>query len=818
VKSAPADVDANPSKVEATIDYLDTHSRCFWRRRYQLLVVGAVVVSGVVLLILLVFIADTVLNDDASRLAAARSARAAAVGSGAMSLAASLNRSGSLVISSVDNGAALQGALSVMGVSIGSDGAVSMRVAGPVVSTTLDQAFAGLDFPSSSISANTDEQRRRTQSTPTEELLSRTGSLAGSESVAALAAAVAQSFAVDGVQLSGMTAPMAGQIIIFAQDLVGAETHPDTTAPLDYALRLFPGDQANGGLPLSMLPLLSGSGPSWLGALRIPLGMGSLVASTAKLAAGEETWLEKGLTFAGFVGDVPNSTAAPFLKSFNGQVKDLESLARNTTAAAQGLASEAQALKFIRGYFPQSFGIPGQEGSEVLLGGGSVEVRLMDTTINAAWLGFPGANLTMGQTRLLVSGLGSSEQAAVALDLDFTAYLGSNGNVVGGRVSGAYNASGAFSVHGVLDRVQIAEVEEMVTVQAVTADVQFISTEGQVLFDHFSLASTLKLHKFGNALVSAAGTVQGGRYGWVTTGNIPNVRDVGGALCAVKSPELCNLGLDNQGLSNVDLLLSLASDEVDIIGVGLEPVPRLDAGIGIRVKATVDSLPENVQRVLTMLSIQNLSAVVTANVPWAPAPACETLLSFAVESEKTVSAGLSGNVVANPPPSGVSLLSVRLSIWPVTCDQRGPEVQLRADMTVSVALTNGGTQKVFFAVSASILPTSLSFTLRGELLRPWLNVSIDCCCCCCCCTRTHISTALWKVQLSSSVCLLSASLRSVALLGFIFTTPRYKSVTQRCASASTSSSSTHRSNSPLPSRRMPRCSSVPTQVVLATTC
>eukprot|EP01047_Picozoa_sp_COSAG01_P025743 COSAG01_NODE_1638_length_9653_cov_230.802282_2_plen_756_part_00 len=396
-------------------------------------------------------------------------------------------------------------------------------------------------------------------------------------------------------------------------------------------------------------------------------------------------------------------------------------------AQAKGFSN--QTLKFLRGSFPNTLGVPGQPGSTVSLKGGEAEIRLIDTTLDSGWLNYPGASVHLGQTRLHVKGLGADEDTAVSLDTDFTMTLqpdgGSPPSVLGGRLVGSFNTSGAFRANGDLSTVTLPALAEHVIVQHVTADVEFVSTGEAVLFDHFALSASLMLTKFDNSVIAAAGLVSGDRYGFVTQGNIPAVRGVGAALCRTHA-SLCSTGLNNVDLNNVDIRLAVASAEVDILGVGLQPAPRLDAGVGYRASASISSIPSDVRRVLDMLNFGDLTAVVTATIPFSPAPVCETELTFAIQSTKLVAANSSSaalTTLAYPPPRGVSLSAVRLSIHPATCDQRGPEVAVRADLTVNVAGLSRTNQPLHFAIKASVLPTGVSMVLRGELLQPWLGVA-----------------------------------------------------------------------------------------------
>jgi hypothetical protein len=396
-------------------------------------------------------------------------------------------------------------------------------------------------------------------------------------------------------------------------------------------------------------------------------------------------------------------------------------------AQAKGFSN--QTLKFLRGSFPNMLAVPGQPGSTVSLKGGEAEIRLIDTTLDSGWLNYPGASVHLGQTRLHVEGLGADEDTAVSLDTDFTMTLQPEGggppSVLAGRLVGAYNTSGAFRVNGDLSTVTLPALAEHVIVQHMTADVEFVSTGEAVLFDHFALSTSLMLPKFSNAVIAAAGVVGGDRYGFVTQGNIPAVRGVGTALCRTHA-SLCNAGLDDVDLRNVELRLAVASAEVDILGVGLQPAPRLDAGISYRVSASTSNIPSDVRRVLDMLKFRDVTAIATARVPFSPAPVCETELTFAIQSTKLVTFNASSLVqttLEHPPLGGVSLAAVRLSLNPLTCDQRGPELAVRADLTVNVAGLSRTSQPLHFAVTASVLPTGVSMVLRGELLQPWLGVA-----------------------------------------------------------------------------------------------
>ena len=74
---------------------------------------------------------------------------------------------------------------------------------------------------------------------------------------------------------------MAGDLIMFASDLVDGAPAEDAEAPLDFAVQLLPADPA--GFDLSSLPVFDSVPSSWLSGMRIPIGMGGIMLATAAL-------------------------------------------------------------------------------------------------------------------------------------------------------------------------------------------------------------------------------------------------------------------------------------------------------------------------------------------------------------------------------------------------------------------------------------------------------------------------------------------------------------------------------------------------------
>jgi hypothetical protein len=258
--------------------------------------------------------------------ARARQARAAAVERGASALETSLRSSGQLDLSEL-NSRELDAALGVLGVPIAANRQVPLNVAGPMEVTSLATIMSSFDFPQSdpTAAARNETGRRLLRQlwggdgivNVSAEAAGRKGSLDGTPAVRQLAAATAARLPITGVVMRGLP-PMDGELIVFASDLALEGMPADASAPLDYAMKLVPdmgqGSGTDSGFSLSALPLLSAVPTTWLSAMQIPNGMGSIMACTKDLVANGETLVKGGLTFAGWVEDRAGANAAPFVQ------------------------------------------------------------------------------------------------------------------------------------------------------------------------------------------------------------------------------------------------------------------------------------------------------------------------------------------------------------------------------------------------------------------------------------------------------------------------------------------------------------------------
>ena len=429
---------------------------------------------------------------------------------------------------------------------------------------------------------------------------------------------------------------MAGDLIMFASDLVDGAPAEDAEAPLEYAVQLLPADPA--GFDLSSLPVFDSVPSSWLSGMRI---MGGIMVATADLLAGSETIVRQGLNFAGYVRETADNTAAPFL----------------TSLGQQAVTGSNATATYIRGCFPLSaWDRAAGSTTSVDLSEGEVEIRLIDTTLDAGWAGFPDASLTMGQAKLLVQGLGQygvSEDTSVSLDCDFVASIpvcvaGScSTSVLGGNANGVYAMSGAFQMSGELTQIRLPTIQEYVAWDRIAFQVQFDSQETGVLFHHLSVTSAFTVKMFANSQLEASGIVTADRYGWVTTASIPEVSSIGDAMCSMQDDLCGNEFLESIGLSDVDIRLSLATADVDIVGVGLTQ-PRVESGVGVRCMAQLTNLPDDVREVLDLLGFSNVQAVLSGQVPFPPTPLCETVVSFAIEETMAANAVAGSEEQAQP--------------------------------------------------------------------------------------------------------------------------------------------------------------------------
>jgi hypothetical protein len=456
-------------------------------------------------------------------------------------------------------------------------GQLPATVTGPTRAISVGQAFGEFQFPTEAASPS---GRRRM------------------EQLATLAHAVPVRTSLGGRNFSG-------ELIMFASDLVSG--NPVASDLTDVALRLNAED-----LDLSTLPVFQDQPKTWLGGFRLPTGMGSILATSQELVVGSERLLEQGLNFGGFLQEAGANSVAPFITSLNNQ--------------AESAASSDQLFQYIRGSFPLASFESGKEGGSSVssLQDGTVEIRLIDTDLDAGWIGFEDSTLHISEGRLLLSGLGESADTVTNMSCAFAAEI-SGGNKLAGVANGIYSSTGAFSAHGSLTTVELPAIAGFIKFEHVEIDVAFVSQETAVVMDHIMATTVFTLPKLGNARVTAAGLIQGDRWGWSTHSSVPGTWDLATLLCKVDA-DLCGQDeLAEVRFSNIRISLSVATLPVVLPLFGVVP-----QGITLRVDSDV-TLPADVMAVLSMLGVEAVQAVVAANVPFPPVPACEASLSFGLE-------------------------------------------------------------------------------------------------------------------------------------------------------------------------------------------
>jgi hypothetical protein len=329
IESAASTSDAAHPKAGQCCHCGKTVTLCGGRRvkLWMLALPICILYVGLLLLVGLLILEDSDNPSAEEMVARARQARAAAVERGASALETSLRSSGKLDLSELNN-PELAAALELLGVPIAANRQVPLNVAGPKEVTTLAAAMmTPFDFPQSDPTATTRNVtgRRLLQQlwggdgivNVNAEAAGRKGSLDDTPAARQLAAATAARLPISGVAMRGLP-PMDGELIVFASDLAVEGMPADASAPLDYAVKLVPdmgqGSGTADGFSLSALPLLSAVPTTWLGAMQIPNGMGSIMACTKDLVANGETLVKGGLTFAGWVEDRAGANAAPFVQ------------------------------------------------------------------------------------------------------------------------------------------------------------------------------------------------------------------------------------------------------------------------------------------------------------------------------------------------------------------------------------------------------------------------------------------------------------------------------------------------------------------------
>jgi hypothetical protein len=555
-------------------------------------------------------------------------------------------------------------------------GQLQATVTGPIRTVTVGEAFSDFHFPTEQIAG----QRR---------ILTENDMSAENDEMFAMAS-LAQ---VVPIKMSLFGQSFDGELITFAQDLL-AGTPSASTVP-DIAIRLDPKD-----LLLTSLPVFSKISDSWLGGFRLgdALGTGStgsLLVASKEILLGTEKMVAQGLNFGGFLQETADNTVAPFITSLGKQAK----------AGSDTVGGESKLFQYIRGNFPLTdFKNGGSSIEASNLNGGSVEIRFIDTELDTSWMGFPGSTLSVSNGTLHVDGFMDSANTVTTMQCAFSSSIPDR-NVLAGTASGVYYPSGAFQAAGTLTTIQLPVLENFILFHNAEIDVAFVAHDTEVVVEWINATATFTCPKLGNLEGNAEGHIAGDRFAWLAV--LPGTQALAATLCSIHSSLCGDTISDMIDIGNVEIILSVASEPTVLNQMGL-----VEQGIQLHVVTDITA-PPSLQPVLSAIGVDEIRASASAIAPFRSMEACKSGLYLKFESTHP----------SETDPATFELTALSVSVKPLPCedDHRGHgQISIRADAAV-----RAGDNIVYFAVTATVIPLEMSFSLRGELVKPWENVAGD---------------------------------------------------------------------------------------------